>query len=87
MSHDLYAEVIAKGRVSEGQEVRISKISAIVIGIVAIFLGYIFEKQNVAFMVGLAFAGGGELQLPGAPHVDVLEGHDDEGRSSAASSA
>jgi cation/acetate symporter len=64
VSHDLYAEVIAKGRVSEGQEVRLSKISAVVIGIVAIFLGYIFEKQNVAFMVGLAFAVAASINFP-----------------------
>ena len=56
---------------------RISKISAVAIGIVAIFLGYIFEKQNVAFMVGLAFAGGEHQSR--ARHVHVLQGHDDEG--------
>jgi cation/acetate symporter len=50
--------------VSEQKEVRISKISAIVIGIVAIFLGYIFENQNVAFMVGLAFAVAASCNFP-----------------------
>jgi cation/acetate symporter len=64
VSHDLYAEVIAKGRVSEGQEVRLSKIAAVAIGIVAIILGYIFEKQNVAFMVGLAFAVAASINFP-----------------------
>ena len=64
VSHDLYAEVIARGRVSEQREVNISKISAIVIGIVAIFLGYIFENQNVAFMVGLAFAVAASCNFP-----------------------
>jgi cation/acetate symporter len=64
VSHDLYAEVIARGRVSEQKEVRISKISAIVIGIVAIILGYIFENQNVAFMVGLAFAVAASCNFP-----------------------
>ncbi|WP_262298263.1 cation acetate symporter [Microvirga sesbaniae] len=64
VSHDLYAEVIARGRVSEQKEVRISKVSAIVIGIVAIFLGYIFENQNVAFMVGLAFAVAASCNFP-----------------------
>ncbi|SCZ13881.1 cation acetate symporter [Microvirga guangxiensis] len=64
VSHDLYAEVIARGRVSEQKEVRISKISAIVIGIVAIVLGYIFENQNVAFMVGLAFAVAASCNFP-----------------------
>ena len=64
VSHDLYASVIAKGTVTDEREVRISKISAIVIGIVAIFLGYIFEKQNVAFMVGLAFAIAASCNFP-----------------------
>ena len=64
VSHDLYAEVIARGRVSEQKEVNISKISAIFIGIVAIILGYIFENQNVAFMVGLAFAVAASCNFP-----------------------
>ena len=64
VSHDLYASVIAKGRVAEQREVRISKLSAIVIGIVAIALGYIFENQNVAFMVGLAFAVAASCNFP-----------------------
>jgi cation/acetate symporter len=64
VSHDLYAEVIARGRTSEQKEVRISKISAIGIGIVAIILGYIFENQNVAFMVGLAFAVAASCNFP-----------------------
>ncbi len=64
VSHDLYAEVIARGRASEQKEVNISKISAVVIGIVAIVLGYIFENQNVAFMVGLAFAVAASCNFP-----------------------
>ncbi len=64
ISHDLYASVIAKGRVSEDKEVRLSRISAVVIGFVAIFLGYVFEKQNVAFMVGLAFAIAASCNFP-----------------------
>ena len=64
VSHDLYAEVIARGRSSERKEVNISKISAVVIGIVAIILGYIFENQNVAFMVGLAFAVAASCNFP-----------------------
>ena len=64
VSHDLYASVIARGRTNEAAEVRLSKISAIVIGIVAIFLGYIFENQNVAFMVGLAFSVAASCNFP-----------------------
>ncbi|MCW6511039.1 cation acetate symporter [Hyphomicrobiales bacterium BP6-180914] len=64
ISHDLYASVIARGRTTEGREVRISKIAAVVIGFVAIYLGYVFQKQNVAFMVGLAFAVAASCNFP-----------------------
>ena len=64
ISHDLYASVIAKGKATDATEVRISKISAVIIGIIAIGLGYIFEKQNVAFMVGLAFAVAASCNFP-----------------------
>jgi cation/acetate symporter len=64
VSHDLYASVIAKGRVAEQTEVRISKMAAVGIGIIAIILGYIFENQNVAFMVGLAFAVAASCNFP-----------------------
>jgi cation/acetate symporter len=64
VSHDLYASVIAKGKVSEDKEIRLSKFSAVIIGIVAITLGYIFENQNVAFMVGLAFAVAASCNFP-----------------------
>ena len=64
VSHDLFASVIAKGKLSEDREVAISKITAVVIGIVAIVLGYIFENQNVAFMVGLAFSVAASCNFP-----------------------
>ncbi len=64
VSHDLYASVIAKGRASETTEINISKISAIAIGILAIYLGYMFEKINVAYMVGLAFAVAASCNFP-----------------------
>ena len=64
VSHDLYASVIARGRASEQREVLISKMAAVAIGIVAIVLGYIFQKQNVAFMVGLAFAVAASCNFP-----------------------
>jgi cation/acetate symporter len=63
ISHDLYAS-LAHDKVSEHTEVRLSKIAAVVIGIVAIVLGYVFEKQNVAFMVGLAFAVAASCNFP-----------------------
>jgi cation/acetate symporter len=56
VSHDLYASVIRHGRVDDKTEVYVSKIATIALGILAIVLGVAFEKVNVAFMVGLAFA-------------------------------
>jgi cation/acetate symporter len=56
ISHDLYASVFRHGRVNERDEMRISKAATVVLGILAIVLGIAFEKENVAFMVGLAFA-------------------------------
>jgi len=55
VSHDLYARVIKKGQASAADEIRVSKIATICLGFIAIGLGILFEKQNVAFMVGLAF--------------------------------
>jgi len=55
ISHDLYARVIKKGRADEATELRVSKYATIGLGVVAIALGILFEQQNVAFMVGVAF--------------------------------
>jgi cation/acetate symporter len=64
VSHDLFASVFARGRMSEQREVTISRIAALLIGVIAVYLGYIFEKQNVAFMVGLAFAVAASCNFP-----------------------
>jgi cation/acetate symporter len=64
VSHDLYASVVKKGRAADADVIRISKISTVGLGIVAIILGYIFENQNVAFMVGLAFAVAASVNFP-----------------------
>ena len=54
VSHDLYASVFNKGCTSE-QELRVSKMATIALGVLAIVLGIAFEKENVAYMVMLAF--------------------------------
>ena len=64
VSHDLYASVFKKGKIKEKDELFVSKISAVVLGCIAIFLGIVFEKQNVAFMVGLAFAVAASANFP-----------------------
>ena len=64
VSHDLYASVFRRGQVPDGSEIRVSRITTVVLGIVAIVLGVLFEKVNVAFMVGLAFAIAASANFP-----------------------
>ena len=64
ISHDLYANVFAKGARDEKKELRVSKMATVALGVLAIFLGILFEKQNVAFMVGLAFAIAASANFP-----------------------
>ncbi|MCH9297205.1 cation/acetate symporter [Pantoea allii] len=64
VSHDLYASVYRKGQASERDELRVSKITVLVLGVVAIALGILFEKQNIAFMVGLAFSIAASCNFP-----------------------
>ncbi|HEJ9487633.1 TPA: cation acetate symporter [Proteus mirabilis] len=64
VSHDLYANVIKNGHADEKQELKVSKITVVILGIVAIGLGILFEKQNIAFMVGLAFSIAASCNFP-----------------------
>jgi len=56
VSHDLYATVFKNGRASSADELRVSRLTTLALGALAVLLGLVFEKQNVAFMVSLAFA-------------------------------
>ncbi len=64
VSHDIYAHCIMRGKAREENEVRVSKLATIGLGIAAIGLGILFEKQNIAFMVGLAFAIAASANFP-----------------------
>ncbi len=64
ISHDLYASVFKKGQVDSMKEMKVSKIATVVLGIVAIIFGIAFEQQNIAFMVGLAFAIAASANFP-----------------------
>jgi cation/acetate symporter len=64
ISHDLYATVLRAGRANEQDEMRVSKTATICLGVLAIVLGIVFEKQNVAFMVGLAFCIAASCNFP-----------------------
>ncbi len=64
VGRDLYVYVFKRGKADEKKELFVSKISSVLIGILAIFLGIAFEGQNVAFMVGLAFAIAASTNFP-----------------------
>ncbi|MQA19942.1 cation acetate symporter [Rugamonas rivuli] len=64
VSHDLYATVIKKGKASSAKELYVSRLTTVALGIVAVVLGIVFEKQNIAFMVSLAFAIAASANFP-----------------------
>lgn len=64
LSHDLYVNVIKRGKSDEAGEVRVAKVSTLILGTLAIVLGLVFKGQNVAFMVGLAFAIAASANFP-----------------------
>ncbi len=64
ISHDLYATVLKKGTASEKDEMRVTRIATVGLGIIAILLGILFEKQNVAFLVGLTFGIAASINFP-----------------------
>jgi len=64
VSHDLYATVFKKGKVDSASELRVSRITTLALGVVAVVLGIAFEKQNIAFMVSLAFAIAASANFP-----------------------
>ncbi len=64
VSHDLYATVFKKGLATSESELRVSKITTIALGVIAVLLGIAFEKQNIAFMVSLAFAIAASANFP-----------------------
>ena len=64
ISHDIWASVIRKGHPKPGEEIKVARIATIVLAIVAMVLGIAFKGQNVAFMVGLAFAIAASANFP-----------------------
>ncbi|MEO8118101.1 MAG: cation acetate symporter [Rhodoferax sp.] len=64
VSHDIYATVIKKGKADSASELKVSRITTLVLGVVAVVLGIAFEKQNIAFMVSLAFAIAASANFP-----------------------
>jgi len=64
VSHDLYATVFKKGNADSASELRVSRMTTVALGIIAVVLGIAFEKQNIAFMVSLAFAIAASANFP-----------------------
>ncbi len=64
VSHDLYSTVFKKGNADSAAELRVSRITTLVLGVIAVVLGIAFEKQNIAFMVSLAFAIAASANFP-----------------------
>ena len=64
VSHDIYATVIKNGKADSAAELKVSRITTVVLGVVAVALGIAFEKQNIAFMVSLAFAIAASANFP-----------------------
>lgn len=64
ISHDLYAHAIRRGQTSEAQQIRVSRVAALGIGMVVAVLGIVFEKQNIAYLVSLTMAIGASTNFP-----------------------
>ena len=64
VSHDLYATVFKKGKADSASELKVSRITTVCLGIIAVVLGIAFQKQNIAFMVSLAFAIAASANFP-----------------------
>lgn len=64
ISHDLFVNVIKDGNVDPAVSIKVAKGSTLGLGILAILLGVVFKGENVAFMVGLAFAIAASVNLP-----------------------
>ena len=64
VSHDLYATVFKKGKADSASELKVSRMTTLALGVLAVTLGIAFEKQNIAFMVSLAFAIAASANFP-----------------------
>ena len=64
VSHDIYATLITKGKADSAAELKVSRITTLSLGVLAVVLGIAFEKQNIAFMVSLAFAIAASANFP-----------------------
>jgi cation/acetate symporter len=64
VSHDIYATLIKKGKADSRTELKVSRMTTLALGVIAVALCIAFEKQNIAFMVSLAFAIAASANFP-----------------------
>jgi cation/acetate symporter len=64
VSHDIYATIIKDGKADSASELKVSRLTTLALGVIAVVLGIVFEKQNIAFMVSLAFAIAASANFP-----------------------
>jgi cation/acetate symporter len=64
LSHDFWVSIVKKGKASNKEQMNVARIATLLLGATSIFLGIVFKKQNVAFMVGLAFAVAASSNFP-----------------------
>jgi cation/acetate symporter len=64
LSHDLWVNVVKKGQSDETEQLKVARAATLFLGVVAMILGIVFKGQNVAYMVGLAFAIAASANFP-----------------------
>jgi cation/acetate symporter len=64
LSHDIFTHAIRRGAASEYEQIRVARLATVAFGVLAVGLGILFKDQNVAFMVGLAFAVAASANFP-----------------------
>ncbi|WP_342375844.1 sodium/solute symporter [Myxococcus stipitatus] len=64
LSHDLWSSVVRKGQAPEHEQLKVARLASLFLGVLAVVLGVVFKGQNVAFMVGLAFAIAASANFP-----------------------
>jgi cation/acetate symporter len=64
LSHDLWVSVVRGGDAAQAEQLFVARVATVGLGIVAVVLGIVFQGQNVAFMVSLAFAIAASANFP-----------------------
>jgi cation/acetate symporter len=64
LAHDLWTSVVRRGEANEAESMKVARLATLSLGVLSVVLGLVFKGQNVAFMVGLAFAIAASANLP-----------------------